>query len=165
VRSIDPCFELSDIPQQDLFELEKTGGVPIHPSIVLASSGMMMEKTMSYRYAPRWLAEKKHAIFIVGYMDPRTPGYRLSRSTRWEKIRLSDYHLEQTVQCSVDQFRFTSHARRERLLDIIRNTKPKQVILVHGDQSSIEWMGHSIMQLLPDTIIHTAEIGRWIDTA
>ncbi len=163
VPTIDPEFRLSDIPQKDIFELEKNGGIPPRPSIVIASSGMMMEKTTSYRLAPRWLAEKKNAIFVVGYMDPQTPGFRVARAEKGEKIRLTDFSHDQIVQCSIDNFRFTSHARRERLLEIVQKTKPNRVILVHGDQTSIDWMGNSILQLLPGVKVFSAQIGHWIE--
>jgi Cft2 family RNA processing exonuclease len=162
VRRINPDFELASVMQRDLFEIEKLDELFRQPGIVLASSGMVVEGTLSYRIASLCLKHPKSGIFIVGYMDPETPGYRISQASRGDLIQLTATAEPESVRCSINKFRFTSHARREDLLAIVRRLRPSQVILVHGDEQAIHWMGNAILTEHPAMKVRAAEIGTMI---
>ncbi|MCX6136968.1 MAG: MBL fold metallo-hydrolase [Ignavibacteriales bacterium] len=162
VRRMDPEFELASVQQKDLYEIENLDELFRQPGIVLASSGMVVERTLSYRIASRCLRHANSGIFIVGYMDPETPGYRLSRSSRGDLIQLTNSAEPESVRCSIDRFRFTSHARREDLLTIVRRLQPSNVILVHGEEEAIHWIGSAILTEHPNMKVRAAEIGRSI---
>jgi cleavage and polyadenylation specificity factor subunit 3 len=163
VPRTDKDFELGNIPQNDLFEVDHIEELWQKPSIVLASSGMVIEGTFSFKAAKRWLDKSENAIFIVGYMDPETPGYRLSQATKGMKLQLTDFSEPATVRCSIDKFRFTAHARREGLLSIVETLRPRSVILVHGDEPAIDWIGHSILAKFPSLKVHVARNGKTIE--
>ena len=163
VRSIDKEFELGTIPQKDSMELFDDIKLLSRPAIVLAASGMMIEGTTSFELAKRWLTQRNNAIFTVGYTDPETPGYRVANANTGEKLRLTDFSEEQVVRCSIDRFRFTAHARREQLIEIVRRVNPDRVILVHGDEPSIDWMGHMILEKYPEKKVHAARMGEWVE--
>lgn len=163
VPMIDPEFELSTIPQLDLYTENGREEYLRKPSIVLASSGMMIEQTPSFNLTKRWLDEKRNSIFIVGYMDPDTPGYRVATAERGSTIQFTDYSRPQKVRCSVDRFRFTAHSRRDGLLEIVKRLRPGRVILVHGDTAAIDWMGRAILDQHPRMKVHAAEVGRSIE--
>jgi cleavage and polyadenylation specificity factor subunit 3 len=146
VRRIDKDFELKSIPQKDVYQAESPEEYFKHPCFVLASSGMIVEGTLSFRLAGRWLREKNSAIFTVGYMEESTPGYKIIKAGKGEKITLSRFSGEEEIKCSIEQFRFSSHAKREGLLEIVNRLSPENVILVHGDPAAIDWIGGAILK-------------------
>jgi cleavage and polyadenylation specificity factor subunit 3 len=158
----DTDFILSDIPQKDLYEVEQIDDLLRHQSIVLAGSGMMIRNTLSFKLAQRWLSNPKAGIFTVGYMDPETPGYRVTRSSKGDLIQLTDSLEPQNVSCDIDRFRFSAHSNRDGIISIVEQLRPSTVVLVHGEHESIDWMGYSIMKRFPGIKLHAAEIGKQI---
>jgi cleavage and polyadenylation specificity factor subunit 3 len=146
VKRKDSEFEIKSIPQKNLYEVENPGEFFRQPSFVLASSGMVIEGTISFRLAKKWLRQSNSAIFTVGYMEESTPGYKIINAAAGEKIKLSDFGQEEVVKCSVEQFRFSSHSKREDLLEIVNKVAPANVILVHGDPPAIDWIGSAILK-------------------
>jgi Cft2 family RNA processing exonuclease len=150
---------LNTIPQKDYYEISNPEDFFKHPCIVLASSGMMIKGTSSFSFAKRWLKQKDSAIFTVGYMDTKTPGYVIANSDSGDKIQLTDFDGPIEVNCAIKNFKFSAHARREDLLNIVDKLKPDTVILTHGDEEAIDWMGNSILKKYKNLKIQTAETG------
>lgn len=156
----DADFKLADIPQEKLIR-----SIPMHrfakePCIILASSGMVMPRTFSFRLAEQFLRESKCAIFTVGYMDPQTPGYRLLNAKKGDSIQLTDSSEPVKVACEIEKFRFSAHARREGLLEIVEKLRPANVILTHGDEDSVSWLGARILRDFPNTKVYAAKGGK-----
>ena len=156
---------LHDIPQKDIYEINNTEELFNFPSIVLASSGMMVESTLSYTLAKRWLRQKNSAIFTVGYMDEDTPGYIIANSVRGNKIKLSKDEKEAAIECIIKNFRFSAHSKREKLIEIVNRLKPENIVLVHGDLEAIKWIGAAILRLNKGIKVHSATIGKKISFA
>jgi cleavage and polyadenylation specificity factor subunit 3 len=152
-----------DIPQQEVPRRDGlfSGKYFRDPSIVLASSGMMQEGTASYLLAQRWLRERSFAICFVGYTDPRTPGYVVSHAEQGQRIRFGSMKRDVPVRCRIERFRFSAHARRGELLQIVERLRPKQVVLTHGDEKAMAAFGELILQNFPDTIVSAPEMGKW----
>jgi Cft2 family RNA processing exonuclease len=163
VPRVDKEFVLSDIPQSSLEEVEHPERIVQQSAIVLASSGMMLEGTMSYKLSKYWLTNKHAGIFIVGYMDPETPGFRIANAKTGQKLALSSLVEPMPVRCSIERFRFSSHSRREGLLQIVRRLKPKRVILVHGDNEAINSFGGEILRQFPGIKLNAPEVGKGIE--
>ena len=153
---------LSDIPQKNLNELKDFDELFKIPSIVLASSGMMIESTNSYMLAKRWLQKKDSAIFTVGYMDPSTPGSIIANAGQGDKIQLNERERKVEVKCDVKNFRFSAHSKREELLSLVGSLQPKNVILVHGETTSIDWVGAAILKNYPGEKVFAASTGKGI---
>jgi Cft2 family RNA processing exonuclease len=153
---------LEEIAQKKLKELSDFDELLKFPCIVLASSGMMIESTNSYMLAKRWLTKKDSAIFTVGYMDPSTPGYIVSSLRKGDKIQLNEKEKKVEVKCEIKNFRFSAHSKREELLSLTGTLQPKNVVLVHGDTTSIDWMGASILKNYPDKKVFAASIGKMV---
>jgi len=155
--------ELAYIADSDLYEVNVLSEIQKKSTIVLASSGMILEKTISHNLVKEWIKYKQNAVFIVGYMDPDTPGYRVANAVTGDEIKLSDFSIPGKVNCIVQRFYFPSHSNREELLNIVRILKPGRVVLVHGDQDAIGWMGMKILELFTSMKVHAAEVGKWIE--
>ena len=153
---------LHEIPQKNLNEIKDTDEVFKFPSIVLASSGMMIENTNSYYFAKRWFQKKGSAIFTVGYMDSSTPGFIIANARKGDKIQLNQNDKKVEVKCEINNFRFSSHSKREELLSLVKLLNPQNVILVHGDIEAIDWMGASILRNFPDKKVYAAALGKSI---
>ena len=153
---------LHEIPQKNLNEIKDTDEVFKFPSIVLASSGMMIENTNSYYFAKRWFQKKGSAIFTVGYMDSSTPGFIIANAKKGDKIQLNQNDKKVEVKCEINNFRFSSHSKREELLSLVKLLNPQNVILVHGDIEAIDWMGASILRNFPDKKVYAAALGKSI---
>lgn len=143
---VDEEFELNTIPQKDYYDISNHEEFFKHPCIVLASSGMMIKGTSSFNFARRWLKQIDSAIFTVGYMAEDTPGYIIANSEHGDKIQLTGFDEPIEVNCTIKNFKFSAHARREDLLKIVDKLKPDNVILTHGDEEALDWMGSSILK-------------------
>lgn len=162
VNRVDSGLELNTIPQKDYYEVSNPEDFFKHPCIVLASSGMMIKGTSSFTFAKRWLKQKYSAIFTVGYMDTKTPGYVIANSELGDKIKLTDFDEPIEVNCIIKNFKFSAHARREDLLRIVDKLKPDNVILTHGDEEALDLMGSSILKKYKNIKVQTAEVGKEI---
>ncbi len=131
------------------------------PSIVLAASGMMQDGTASYMLAQRWLRHAHFAICFVGYTDPRTPGYAVSHAELGTRIRFGSMKRDVPVRCKIERFRFSAHARREELLEIVQRLRPKHVVLTHGDEKAINAFSELILQHFPNMKVSAPGIGEW----
>ena len=157
VKYSNPEFELSKIPQNNIFDIENHEDFFRIPSIVLASSGMMLEKTISFQLGKYWLKRSKSAIFTVGFMEETTPGYKFANSLKGNNVLLTNNSEFSEVKCTIKNFRFSSHSKREELLEIIKKLSPGTVILVHGDPAAIEWVGASILKNHQKTKVFMAQ--------
>ncbi len=162
VRRVDEEFELNTIPQKDYYEISNPEEFIKHPCIVLASSGMMITGTSSFTFAKRWLKQKDSAIFTVGYMAEDTPGYIIANAERGDKIQLTELDEPVEVNCTIKNFKFSAHAKREDLLKIVDKLKPDNVILTHGDEEALNWMGGSILKKYKSIKVQIASVGKEI---
>ncbi len=148
---------LSDISQKNLTGLKDFDDLFKIPSIVLASSGMMMESTKSFLLAKRWLHKKDSAIFTVGYMDPSTPGSIIESARKGDKIQITERGRKIEVKCEIKNFRFSAHSRQEELVSLVNELNPDKIVLIHGDKEAIDWVGASILRQYPKKKLYAAE--------
>ena len=160
VNMIDKEFELKNIPQKNLYEITNYEEFFKSPSIVLASSGMVLERTASFNLAKHWIKKHRSAIFTVGYMEESTPGFKLANAIKGDKIKLSKYSEPEIVNCDIKCFRFPSHALREELIEVVKTLNPRKVILVHGDPSAIDWVGANLIKKYKHIMVYSAEAGK-----
>ena len=123
----------------------------------------MIEGTASFKLAKSWLKQKNSGIFIVGYMDESTPGNKIANAVKGGKIKLTEFSQEEIVKCSIEKFRFSAHSKREELIEIVRKLKPKKIILVHGGEDAISWVGNQILKELKGVKVFQAELGKEIE--
>jgi Cft2 family RNA processing exonuclease len=153
---------LHDIPQKDLNELKDPDELFKFPSIVLASSGMMIESTNSFQLAKRWLHKKDSAIFTVGYMDPSTPGNIIANARKGDKIQLTENERKVEVKCEIKNFRFSAHSRREEIVSLVEVLNPANILLIHGESEAIDWVGAAILKNYPDKRVFSCSLAKEI---
>lgn len=158
----DSEFELGRVDTVNYFEVNDFSKFSKDPSIIIASSGMMLNGTSSFRFARFWLTQKNFGIFAVGYMDPDSPGYKIINSSQNESVELNEDDIIQ-VKCRLNRFFFPTHSTREELIEIVQELNPANIILVHGEENSKDWMGNKILELKPNTRVYSASTLKWIN--
>jgi len=148
---------IHEIHKKNLRELKDFDELFKFPSIVLASSGMLIESTNSFMLAKRCLHKNDSAVFTVGYMDPSTPGSIVAKARRGDKIQLTQSDRKVVVKCEIKNFSFSAHSKREELVSIVTKLNPDKIILVHGDKEAINWMGASILKQNPAKKVYAAK--------
>ena len=123
---------------------------------------MIIESTPSFNLTKRWLRQNGSAIFTVGYMDEKTPGYKIAEAKKGDKIQLTESDKKREVCCDIKNFNFSAHSNREELISIIDKLKPDNVILVHGDEEAINWMGNSTLKRYRGIKVYAASPGKEI---
>ncbi len=97
--------------------------------IIISSAGMLSGgPAVSYL---RDIRKREHSkVIFTGFLAEDSPGRKLMQTSRY--ISEEDQF---NVKCNLNQFELSAHADRNGLVDIIRRTKPKKVICVHGDNT------------------------------
>jgi len=114
------------------------------PSIIVATSGMMLENTPSAMIAQEMVRERRHGIFFVGYVDHETLGYKLLHCDPGARLVFRLGYPPVPVELdNIKRFHFSAHAPRKTLVDIVNHIGPKNVVYVHGDPDSLAWMGQN----------------------
>lgn len=131
-----------------------------HPSIIIATSGMMMPRTASYIIAKQFLPRANFGIAFCGYCDPDTPGFLIKNAKPYELLYLNNFEHGIDVRCEIGNFRFSSHSRKEELEDMISALNPDTIILVHGDENAINTLGNETVKKYPEKRIIAPEKGK-----
>jgi cleavage and polyadenylation specificity factor subunit 3 len=159
VPMVRPGFEISDILQQKILRSELSKGKYFRePSIVIASSGMVNEGTISYELAKRWMRIQNYGIAFVGYQDEDEPGYALLHSEIEKEFKFGK--IKTVRKCNVKSFRFSSHASLEELIGFIDNINPEELFIVHGEERSSEQLAILVQERHRNMRIILPEIGK-----
>ena len=149
---LDPDFEVYGVDQLRL----PRGGKKLNealsrPGIFVVTSGMLFEKTPSFSIAQRLVGDENNGIFFVGYSKEGSPGDTLQRAAEsGEKMTFDELEGPVAIRCRVERFRFSGHAHRRDLVDIVDRVQPRTVVLVHGETEAKEWMKATIEEAHPD---------------
>lgn len=127
-------------------------------AIYCLSSGMMSEKTTSNIFARSFLQNPVNSLLFVGYADPATPAGAIKRASSGDVIRLDGTHKLQ-LNCAVEEFDFSGHARREELLEFAVKARPKKLLLVHGDPDAVSWFETKLAEAIPETEVIVPQPG------
>ena len=100
--------------------------------IIVASSGMLLDRSASAKYAEKILPDPQSTIFFSGYLDEESPGHMLDVLSRGKgkSFRLNGKNI--SVNAIVDAYRLSAHTDNNGILTLIERVNPKKVIFVHG---------------------------------
>lgn len=151
---LNPEFQVYDVDQLRLPRMREAMMKTLRgPSIHVASSGMMFERTNSNRIAQEIIEDEKNAVLLVGFSREDSPAGRLleaSEEGKGTEVVIDEHRGPQRVSCDVQRFRFSGHSHRRDLLQLVERLKPKTVALVHGEEDAKRWMADNIRFFYPD---------------
>lgn len=107
-----------------------------HPSIIIASSGML-NGGASVIYAKLIARNENNAILITGYQDEESPGYALlslSEKPTNRFLNIDGNNIQ--FNCKVEKYGLSAHADRLQIINFVESLKPQKIILVHGDEEA-----------------------------
>ncbi len=162
---LDRELTLGDIPQVRYPRSENAVANALRtPSIFILASGMLFQRTASNDLAQFMVDQEKHGIFLVGFAKEDSPGGRLlTAAETGTEVTLDPATGPQDVACRVERFRFSGHAHRQDLLDIVARLQPKTVVLVHGNTLAKDWLEAEIRRLHPETRIVRPKQGEAVE--
>lgn len=119
------------------YELEKapqgfTDMLDTSNSVIIASSGMLLDNSVSALYAEKLLPDQRNTIFFSGYLDEESPGRRLAKLHESKEQYFQINGRDVRVHANVDTYRLSAHTDSEGILSLIERLTPKKVIFVHG---------------------------------
>lgn len=139
-----------------------TGLQPRRRCIYALSSGMLTEGTVSNRFVRKILGDPVQRLVFVGYSDPESPAGRVRASREGEAVVL-DERMEAVVRrCRVEELDFSSHAGRRELVEFARRVRPREVLVVHGDEVAMEWMRGELERVLGGARVRVPRPGEWV---
>lgn len=148
---LDPEAEVFGVEQERVpYEAEAKREILEGPGILVVSSGMMFEPTLSNILARRIVENEDDAVLLVGHPAEGTPARRLKEAAAegpGAPVMLAEGHGPQPVYCTVERFRFSGHSNRRDLLSLVERMAPDTVLLVHGEPEARLWMARHIEEL------------------
>lgn len=164
---LDPEFQVYDVDQFRLprsreAQREALAG----PSIHVVSSGMMFERTASNALAQQIVEDERNAVFLVGFAREDSPADRLLKAAdqgAGTEAVLDTARGPQPINCEVKKFRFSGHAHRRDLIELVEKLRPRTVVLVHGEDEARQWMADNIGFFYPDIEIVMARTGKAVN--
>lgn len=126
------------------------GRLPGGAGIYVASSGMVVENTPSYRLAAALIEDPRNAVFFVGYCDPEAFGYQILSAKPGDHLTFGSLDHVARVGAEISRFDLSSHADREQLVDYARSVSPQRIFLSHGDPKARQWFTDTLPEQLPD---------------
>ncbi|MCS4040636.1 MBL fold metallo-hydrolase [Salinibacter ruber] len=160
---VDASDEVYAVDQERVpYESEAKREILEGPGIMVVSSGMMIEPTLSNVLARRMVENEDDAVLLVGHPAEGTPARRLQDAAaegNGAPVMLADGHGPQPVYCTVERFRFSGHSDRRELLSLVERMTPETVLLIHGDPDAKDWMAEHIKEAHPETEVHRPDWG------
>lgn len=164
---LNPDFEVFGVQQRRVpRRMSTVRTIMEDPCILVASSGMMFERTLSNRLAQELVEDEKHGIFLVGYARPDSPSGELldaAQEGKGTEVVLSASRGAQPVNCEVERFRFSGHSHRRDLIQLVERLRPQTVVLIHGDQEARTWMADNIRFFHPEVTIRQPALGEVLE--
>jgi Cft2 family RNA processing exonuclease len=154
-------FDDTDYHVIDSQDILSEGNWVKRPSIIIASSGMMLENTPSYWLAYSMMRHARHTICFVGYTSPDSPARTVSDSLKEQSIKLPGLLEGVPRNCRLEKLQFTGHSNRLQILEMIKAINPAKVVLVHGgNEESLTWTTQQIQEWDNHIEIIAPEIGQ-----
>lgn len=114
------------------------------PAIFLSSSGMLTGGP-SVQYAQKLASSENACIIITGYQDEESPGRKLlNLLENPEDATLSLNGSSVPVKCRIEQVGLSAHGDKLEIQSLLDRLSPRHIFLVHGNQNSMEELGHEL---------------------
>lgn len=141
------------------------GKQPKTPSLMLLSSGMLVEHTPSYRMSSGLLHDPKNLIQFIGYCDPDTPGGEILTMNTGDEYLYEVLDYKAQLFTEIKRYDLSGHAERSELVEFATALAPKRVILTHGDPDARDWFRETLAESLPEAEVLNPQTLETLDFA
>ncbi|KAF9438122.1 Integrator complex subunit 11 [Entomortierella beljakovae] len=129
-------FDFKHIKSWDRSYIDSPG-----PMVVFATPGMLHSGT-SLELFKKWAPDPKNMVIMPGYCVAGTVGSKVLAGEK--KIQI-DTFTSVDVNLQVKNLSFSAHADAKGIMQLIRQCEAKNVVLVHGEKSSMGFLKSRIM--------------------
>jgi len=105
------------------------------PAVIVSSSGMLSGGP-ALLYAKALAGRPEHAILLTGYQDEESPGRRLQEIATQGRGTLRLGRDKVDAQCRLGTYALSAHADEGQLLSLAEVLDPREIFLVHGEESA-----------------------------
>ena len=154
---------LEKLGVEALEDYSRIGGAKKKSAVYVLSSGMLAEMTPSYQAAASLLGKERNSIAFVGYCDPDTPGGALLAHGKNERFYFQALSREVTARASVEHFDLSTHADKEDILQLAKNSGADTILLQHGDAEAKTSLQQALLKDKPTRkveILHPRKLVR-----
>lgn len=151
-EKIENPFEYDNIIQitRENGSIDHTGdyrkkiGKSDEPCIIVTTSGMFMPSPV-HTHLSFAGKDKGNLIAITGYQAEGTLGREILEGKRNVPLSTGRNRTKNfDIKSKIKRFGFSGHVSAEGIQDLIKHTKPKQIILMHGDPSNQVALGKKL---------------------
>ncbi|XP_076365193.1 integrator complex subunit 11 isoform X2 [Tachypleus tridentatus] len=112
------------------------------PMVVFATPGML-HAGLSLQIFKKWAPNKNNMVIMPGYCVAGTVGHKILSGAK--KVEFENNQIVE-VKMSVQYMSFSAHADAKGIMQLIQHCEPRNVLLVHGEASKMEFLKSKIMQ-------------------
>lgn len=130
-------FDFKHIKPFDKAYIDNPGAM-----VVFATPGML-HAGLSLQIFKRWAPNENNTVIMPGYCVAGTVGHKVlsgAKKVEFENRQVID------VKMSVQYMSFSAHADAKGIMQLIRHCEPKNVMLVHGEDSKMDFLKQKIME-------------------
>ncbi|CAO3607212.1 unnamed protein product [Cunninghamella blakesleeana] len=112
------------------------------PMVVFATPGMLHQGT-SLEIFKKLAPDPKNMVIMPGYCVAGTVGHKVLSG---QKVIDVDKFTKVNVNLQVRNLSFSAHADAKGIMQLIRHSEPRHVVLVHGERSQMDYLKSKIMK-------------------
>ncbi|MEM2000497.1 MAG: beta-CASP ribonuclease aCPSF1 [Candidatus Caldarchaeum sp.] len=125
------------------------------PTVIVSTSGML-EGGPVLKYLKGFAGDENNLLVFVSYQVEGTLGRTLLKGVREVTLRNEEGRAEPlNVKMQVEKVDgFSGHSSRQQLINYVRriNPKPRNIILVHGEEEAVDSLAEALARTTPATI-------------
>ena len=132
-------FDFNHIKPFDRSYIDNPGSM-----VVFATPGML-HAGLSLQIFKKWAPNENNMVIMPGYCVAGTVGHKIlggAKKIEFENKQVID------VKMSVEYMSFSAHADAKGIMQLISQCEPKNVLLVHGEASKMQFLKGKIKQEL-----------------
>eukprot|EP00118_Oscarella_pearsei_P007860 m.39466 g.39466 ORF g.39466 m.39466 type:complete len:611 (+) comp32744_c0_seq1:31-1863(+) len=122
------------------------------PMVLFATPGML-HAGLSLAMFKKWAPDPRNMLIMPGYCVAGTVGHKVLSGQR--KIEI-DKKTMIDVKLSVEYMSFSAHADAKGIMQLIRMSEPKNVMLVHGEKEKMQFLKEQIQKEFHVNCTHPA---------
>ncbi|KYQ94230.1 integrator complex subunit 11 [Tieghemostelium lacteum] len=115
------------------------------PMVLFATPGML-HAGASLEVFKKWAPSELNMVIIPGYCVVGTVGNKLLSNTSGPQMVEIDKKTTLEVKCKVHNLSFSAHADAKGIMQLIKMSSPKNVLLVHGEREKMGFLSQKIIK-------------------